>query len=229
MKKHDLIYEIRYKKSNTIKNLKLLRELMFNELKTKTMANLFDFSNVKESTIIKPGIHEVVITKLELKDSRFKEDVQVLAIEFKLVNGTETYTEEFDLSMTPSPIKDRTWYDLSQERIYQIGKSVMPAEEFKKLKTLEQLSANLVGKQLRMKFTGKEVEKDDKRFIVTTLPFFAFTEPITIPRENTRLTFDKDDPYDIRRLPDNTVETNKVKEDIIPETNNNSDVDDLPF
>lgn len=79
----------------------------------------------------------------------------------------------------------------------------------------------LIGnKYARWKFSGEEIETSNGRFFKAVSPLKYFVESLDVKEEDTTLSFDPSDPYDMVRLPDPDVE------EMVTEKTGN---DDLPF
>lgn len=76
-------------------------------------------------------------------------------------------------------------------------------------------------KFFRMKFQGKEIAGNKGNWWKAEVPFKGFVESLNIPVENSKLTFDKNNQYDMVALPKADMEDMA--------TTNTVDAGDLPF
>ena len=56
-------------------------------------------------------------------------------------------------------------------------------------------------KFFRMKFIGKEIAGNKGNWWKAEVPFRSFVEGLTIPTENSKLTYDVNNEYDMVKLP----------------------------
>lgn len=191
---------------------------------------MIDFNKTEgESTnggklqFIQPGVHDVTITSLTYNDEKS------FNMGFTDEQGL-TADNRFWMDTDKKDDKGKTALDKSLEMILHIATKCMEESVFKSKAvggTIQELVVNLnnllLGKRVRIKFMGKEIQGTDgkKTWFKAQLPRFRFAESIDTPKEHSRLFFDKNNQYDMKYLANST--SNQA---VASSTTNN---DDLPF
>lgn len=182
-----------------------------------------DFSTVeiKETSVITPGIHEVTINKVEEGKMPFGDNIGAITLIFSSKDGA-ILTERLSLKTEKSETAKMSDFEKTMQRLAHIGHKLgYSIEEFKKIKTIPQLSAALVGKPFRCKFTAKEYKnKEGGISIQSLLPLYKFAEPLSV--NPTRLVYDKTNEWDYQVYVDKGTSTGSPA---VSTTAN----DDLPF
>lgn len=169
---------------------------------------MFDLNSVEEvssgSKRMKPGIHEVTITGFEIMDSGS------VKMSFSNKEGEE-HVEIMSMSEKASRF--------TQMKLKHMGMRFTTEEKLATLKEPKQFEAFFVGKKLRIKLGGREVEKDGKVYLNAQLPLPRRDAPFaeTVDINPTNLTFGGED---INRI------IKKSSEDF---ESPSSTSDDLPF
>lgn len=185
---------------------------------------MYTFNNTEEttkSTYIQPGIEDVTITGM----SYVNETAATLSFKNDM---NQTLDYRIWINEDKKDTKGKTAFENSLEQILHIATKIMSEADFKAKatgNTKEELIINLnnilMGKRVRIKFAGKEVQGTDgkKNWIKAVLPKFRFAESVSVPRSETKLVFDKNNQWDVKRLP--VVDA--------PVSSGTTTNDDLPF
>jgi hypothetical protein len=182
---------------------------------------------------IQPGIHDVTITSVEAGVMPYKnangQDISCISVSFRDTSNAE-HKEDFSMDPTPAPGKTKSAADWSKERLMHLGTKIMSEEDWKNnIKSVANMNAYLVGKQLRVKFGGREYEKDGSVRVAARLPLFRFAEALSV--NPTQLSYNPNDPNDLRKLNGGaSMTTPSVNTATAPATSNGQGTsDDLPF
>lgn len=186
---------------------------------------MYTFNNTEETTkltYISPGIEDVTITGVTYNDEK--------SFNMGFVNDlNQTLDYRFWITTDKKDAKGKTNLDNTLEQVLHMATKVMTEADFKAKavgNSMEELVINinnlLMGKRIRLKFAGKEVQGQEgkKNWIKAVLPRFRFAESITVPRSETKLVFDKTNQWDMKMLP-------VTEQAAIPTGTKASD--DLPF
>jgi len=188
-----------------------------------------DFSNTEVNegpSRIQPGVRAVVITEVKEGVMPFGDNIPAVSVTFKETEGGGLHTENFSMDPTVKEGKKKSNAQWSLERLMSIGLTQMDEATWKaQVSTIGNLSAALVGKPLRVKFAGREYEKDGTTRVATKLPFFRFAENMSVSPSN--LTFNED--RDIERLAQAPGTTTTVPGTTPSVPSAGAVADDLPF
>lgn len=178
----------------------------------------FNFTEVetKEGAgIIKPGITEVKVKAIEDGVFPFDENIKAVIMTFEDTTTGAILKQEFSLEVKPDAEEGKSPHQMSMQRIKHIGTKIVDEDTFNKIKNINELSATLVGKTLRLKITAKEYkDKEGNVRVRSQLPLYRFAESINIPANKTTLTYDPKNQWDYKVFAETAVADKK---------------DDLPF
>lgn len=184
----------------------------------------FNFNTVEVnegSTYITPGVYDTTIAEVTQGTLPYGDNIACVSVKFVDTATKATHTEDFSLDPTVREGKQKSMFQWTAERLKHLGTKVMPEEEFNKLSSVEDIAAALIGKQVRIKFGGREYQKQDgSTGVRTTLPFLYFAENMKV--NPTRMKYDENNPYDFKRINAPAPAINGSV-DTTPKT------DDLPF
>ena len=187
---------------------------------------MFNSNEVVEvsNTYIKPGVHEnVEVTGISTGEA--KSGTPYVQIDFKTPDGL-TLEEKLYFS------KDGTKYSL--RKIIHLFTQHMERAVVDKAdstaKTIGQYATNLYnlikGKKTRIKFVGEEIEGTEgkQNWIKARLGFSPFAEPMTVSKTDSKLIYNPDNAYDLKKLDTSSTEDlMKHKSSVL------NMVDELPF
>lgn len=151
---------------------------------------------------IDPGIHEV---KLIAKSKTTPEDPKKSAyysLNMQTLNGSMVYEMKFYLSEKSIPISLKNAKHIVTKVASQKELDSCKGETEEQL--LESILSVLVGKSLRMKFSGEEYINDKGQLKMRTIigrPNFAES----LNEKESALRFDKNNKYDISRIPSDQI------------------------
>jgi hypothetical protein len=175
------------------------------------MADLFNFEEVSgereqgtgggTQKYIYPGIKHHVIIK-NVKTGKSANETPFIEIEMYTKEGGPDTSRSFKFYTSEKAVK------MSMEKIKHIATKVATADEVNAAKDLEALRDLLKGKALRMKFVGREYRNSNNELKeAAEIGLAPFAEAIEegaehapVADEDTQLTFDKDNEYDMVRL-----------------------------
>ena len=162
----------------------------------------FKFEGVESGnpTRISPGISEVVIVKIEEGIMPYGNDIPSLEMTFQEPDTKTIFTEKFDMSKEIADGKEESSEDRNLRRIKHIGTKIVDEQTFNSIRNTQQLSAQLIGKKVRIKFSAREyVDKTDGTLkVATQLPNFFFAESVTVVP--TKLKYDPTNKWDYKKF-----------------------------
>ncbi len=155
------------------------------------MSKTFGFKGVDEIMgRIEPGIEEAQITGVT--DGTNDNGKYYLSIKFVSIDGSKEHEERFYFTTEKGE-------RISLQRLKSLIRELIGKDKAEGEYTLEQLNTILTGKKGRWKFTGEEYEYNGDIRMRTQLAFSNFVEPLTVPKEESKLKFDKN--RDIKLMP----------------------------
>lgn len=173
---------------------------------------------------IEAGVRDVVIVKVEEGTLPYGNNDPSVDITFQETDSKATHTEKFSMSTEIPEDKEKSTQDRNLERIKHIGTKIVDETTFNTIKNVNQLSALLVGKKVRIKFAAREYQdKEGNLRVATQLPNFFFAESITVTP--TKLKYDPTNKWDYKKLNGVTPSLNGVAKTSVEA----SVTDSLPF
>lgn len=200
------------------------------------MENIFSNQNVEDTVAtgqkyIYPGLYDSVIISEVVAGASKKKQTPFIGIKMHSEDGGPTNAKSFEMYMSEGA------YKTSKTKIKHIATKVNTLEAFEAIQATDledyalKLRAILVGRKLRMKFTGSQYEnaqgeiKDNANI---GLPPFAeaveagAAHPI-VEKADSKLTFDKNNQWDFKKLDVNptdegTVAATTTKDPFAPKT-----------
>jgi len=161
---------------------------------------------------IKPGVHEnVTITGVE--QALTPNGKKVAKVSFLAEDGSEA-TAEWSLEGGAVPYTTR--------KLKHLVTKVVDANQVKDSTTIDEIAKQITGAKLRIKFTGEEYvsNRDNQVRVKTVIGLPNFAENMFIPAKDTRLNYDPNNQYDLKKVNQATVAAN---------TSNTAVASDLPF
>lgn len=167
----------------------------------------FNFNEVKTSTskpVIRPGVNEAIKIGT-LTDELTVNGKKVIRVPFSNSEGAEL---NIDMSMEGNA----PTYTL--RKLKHMMTKIASEEVVNAATTLGDINKILSGQILRMKFTGEEFVKDGKTYVRTTLGLPDFAEPTSVPANQSKLTYNPDNQYDLKRVNQETLAANTASSDL---------------
>lgn len=174
----------------------------------------FNFKDIQETTTkprFTPGIFEGVIVR-SVKDGLTANGKKVISVSLVGTKG-----EEFEANWS----MEGNAPQYTMRKLKHMLTKVMPSEdEVNNITSTEQANKALSGKMFRIKFIGTEfLNKEGQVRVKADIGLPNFCESMKVPANQSTLTFDPNNAYDIVRLP----------KDQIPSANSVEAKSDLPF
>ena len=185
------------------------------------MSKTFGFKGVEEIMgRIQPGIEEAQVTGVT--DGTNDNDKYFLAIKFVSLDGAKEHEERFYFT---SEKGER----ISLQRLKSMLRELIGKDKAEGEYSLDQLNAMLTGKKARWKFVGEEYEYNGEIRMRTQLAFSNFVEPLTVPKEESKLKFDKNRDIKLMPTPPTKMSTDGTTYPIVDDsiTGTTSDGEDL--
>jgi hypothetical protein len=162
---------------------------------------------------IKPGVHEnVTITGVE--QNLTPNGKKVVKVSFLAEDGAEA-TAEWSLEGGAVPYTTR--------KLKHLVTKVVDAGQVKDTTTIDEVAKQVTGAKLRIKFSGEEYvsNRDGQVRVKSVVGLPNFAESMVIPAKDTRLAYDPNNQYDLKKVNQATVAANN--------TSNKAVSSDLPF
>lgn len=174
----------------------------------------FNFKEVQETTVkprFTPGIFEGVIVR-SVKDGLTPNNKKVITVSLLGTKG-----EEFDANWSMEG--NAPQYTMRKLK-HMLTKVLHNEDDVNAITSTEQANKALSGKMFRIKFIGTEfINKEGQVRIKADIGLPNFCESMKVAANQTTLSFDPNNQYDIVRLP----------KDQIPSANSVELKSDLPF
>jgi hypothetical protein len=153
----------------------------------------FNFDQVEDfKGRIEPGVEECVITGITQNENA--NGKPYIEMGFVTLDKQREHKEKFYISSEKAQ-------KMTLLRFKHIIKVLLGPEKAENKYSLEQLNKLFTGLKGRFLFVGEEYIYDGEIRIRTNLAFFNFVEPLTIPKEKSKLKYDPLNKNHMKKLP----------------------------
>lgn len=172
------------------------------------------------SSYLEPGIHVAKIQKVEFITANSGTQGVLITHEGKPMDELQGKGQTAE---TKYWMSEKAW-PYTKDRLVIIADKLGVREKLDAIEAssaeeyAQALNSIFAGKAARWKFAGEEIagKEGKKNWFKASLANFAFCEPLSVEESDSKLKFDEDDKYDMKRLEATDVETTTDSEDESP-------------